>query len=159
MSQEKQLKPFETRIVARFAETDMMQVIHHANYFVWFEEARWEFLHRVLNIMISDLQQRDIAMPIIHCECQYKQAIRWGETVIIAAQLELLQGSYFTFHYQIRRLEKNEIVGLGKTKHVFTNKNLQLKLEIPDIFKQAYTAAIKIYPEAFIALGEIVPNA
>lgn len=34
----------ETRVEVRYAETDKMGVVYHANYLVWFEIARTKFL-------------------------------------------------------------------------------------------------------------------
>ena len=34
----------ETKIVARYAETDQMGIIHHSVYPIWFEAARTEFI-------------------------------------------------------------------------------------------------------------------
>jgi acyl-CoA thioester hydrolase len=39
----------------RMAETDLMQVAHHANYFRWFEMARVEYL-RARGLVLKDLR-------------------------------------------------------------------------------------------------------
>ena len=37
----------ETRIKVRYAETDKMGVVYHANYLLYFEEARTAFLEKL----------------------------------------------------------------------------------------------------------------
>ncbi|NRU03301.1 YbgC/YbaW family acyl-CoA thioester hydrolase [Clostridium beijerinckii] len=34
----------ETKIVVRYAETDKMGIVHHSNYFIWFEAGRTDFI-------------------------------------------------------------------------------------------------------------------
>jgi acyl-CoA thioester hydrolase len=36
----------ETRVRVRYAETDQMGVVYHANYLVWFEVGRVEFIRQ-----------------------------------------------------------------------------------------------------------------
>ena len=37
----------ETRVRVRYAETDQMGVVYHANYLVWFEVGRVEFIRQL----------------------------------------------------------------------------------------------------------------
>ena len=50
----------ETRIRVRYAETDQMGVVYHANHFIWFEVGRVEFL-RQLGFSYKDMEQQDTA--------------------------------------------------------------------------------------------------
>ena len=46
-------------ITARYAETDMMGIIHHSVYPVWFEAARTEFI-KMTGITYSELEKQGI---------------------------------------------------------------------------------------------------
>ena len=48
----------ETRIRVRYAETDQMGVVYHANHFIWFEVGRVELL-RQLGFSYRDMEQQD----------------------------------------------------------------------------------------------------
>ena len=38
------MKAAEVKIRVRYKETDKMGVVHHSNYYIWFEVARTEFM-------------------------------------------------------------------------------------------------------------------
>ena len=48
----------EVRLRVRYAETDQMGVVYHANYFVWFEVGRVELL-RQMGFSYRDMEQSD----------------------------------------------------------------------------------------------------
>jgi len=48
----------EIKIRVRYAETDQMGVVYHANHFVWFEVGRVEFL-RQLGFSYKDMERQD----------------------------------------------------------------------------------------------------
>ena len=47
----------ETRLRVRYAETDQMGVVYHANHFIWFEVGRVELL-RQLGFSYRDMEQQ-----------------------------------------------------------------------------------------------------
>ena len=49
----------ETKIVARYAETDQMGIIHHSVYPIWFEAARTEFI-KLSGITYTQLEQQGV---------------------------------------------------------------------------------------------------
>ena len=48
----------ETRIRVRYAETDQMGVVYHANHFIWFEVGRVELL-RQFGFSYKDMERED----------------------------------------------------------------------------------------------------
>ena len=48
----------ETRIRVRYAETDQMGVVYHANHFIWFEIGRVELL-RQLGFSYKEMEEHD----------------------------------------------------------------------------------------------------
>ncbi|MFR4802063.1 MAG: acyl-CoA thioesterase [Eggerthellaceae bacterium] len=55
----------ESRIRVRYAETDRMGIVYHANYLVWFEIARSEFLEKRLSY--EEMERRAICLPLLTC--------------------------------------------------------------------------------------------
>lgn len=37
----------ETHLTVRYAETDMMGIVHHSRYYPWFEVARTDFIKKI----------------------------------------------------------------------------------------------------------------
>ena len=61
----------ETRIRVRYAETDQMGVVYHANYLVWFEVGRVEFL-RQLGFSYKDMEEQDNCfIAVVDARCRY----------------------------------------------------------------------------------------
>jgi len=48
----------ESRLRVRYAETDQMGVVYHANHFIWFEVGRVELL-RQLGFSYRDMEEQD----------------------------------------------------------------------------------------------------
>ena len=57
-------------ITARYAETDMMGIIHHSVYAVWFEAARTEFI-KMTGISYTQLEKSGIMLPLSELCCKY----------------------------------------------------------------------------------------
>ncbi|MEG0831735.1 MAG: hotdog domain-containing protein, partial [Acidaminococcaceae bacterium] len=57
----------------RFVETDMMGVVHHANYLRWFEMGRVAYL-RAAGVELLDLMAAGYLFPITEVECKYKNS-------------------------------------------------------------------------------------
>jgi len=62
----------ETRIRVRYAETDQMGVVYHANHFIWFEVGRVELL-RQFGFSYKDMErEEDCFIAVVDAQCRYK---------------------------------------------------------------------------------------
>lgn len=59
----------------RFVETDMMGVVHHANYLRWFEMGRVAYL-RAAGVELLDLMAHGVIFPITEVHVKYKNSCR-----------------------------------------------------------------------------------
>ena len=112
---------FSVRTKVNFFDTDAMAVVHHANYFRWFEMGRVEFLKQH-EISLNDLLNSGIVFPITAVECQYKHSAKFDDVIIIKTVLETITPVKMIFSYQVFRAVDNVLLALGKTQNVFTNK-------------------------------------
>src|SRR5512145_1377779 len=55
----------------RYAETDKMGVVYYANYLVWFEVARTDWL-RDTGWTYRAMEQEGFGLPVIEAHCDYK---------------------------------------------------------------------------------------
>ena len=61
-----------TELRVRYAETDQMGVVYYANYLVWFEVGRVEFM-RSLGFDYKQMEVEDgCILPVIEATCRYK---------------------------------------------------------------------------------------
>lgn len=64
-----------------FHQTDMMGVIHNAQYFLWFEEGRLQIATEILPI--AEAIKRHMAMPVVENVCRYHQPVRYGAELVL----------------------------------------------------------------------------
>lgn len=68
-----------TPIKVRYGETDMMGVVYHANYLLYFEDARIDFLDAVGFSYNECIEQQGYMSPIHDVEMHYRAPLRYGE--------------------------------------------------------------------------------
>ncbi len=126
----------ESRICVRYKETDQMGVVHHSNYYIWFEVGRSDFL-KELGLNYRELEQRGLMLPVLETHCTYKQSARYDDQVIIRTKLTELKGVRLTMAYEAIRERDKALLAYGSTVHAFTDNNLKpinLKKAFPDIY-------------------------
>ena len=114
----------ETTIRVRYAETDQMGIVYHANYFTWFEIARTEFL-RSFSIDYRELEAQNVLLPVIDVGCKYITSAKYDDEVIIKTKLTRIKGVRLEFKYQVYRKIDNVLLAEGYTKHAFVDKQLK----------------------------------
>lgn len=106
----------------RFVETDMMGVVHHSNFFRWFEMGRVEYL-RQAGILLKELMGDGIVFPMTHVDCQYRSPARFDDVILIEAILEEVSPVKMVFTYKVLRKEDGVLLATGSTQNVFTDQN------------------------------------
>jgi acyl-CoA thioester hydrolase len=72
----------EITIRVRYAETDRMGLLHHANYLVYFEQGRTELL-RSLGLSYRDLEDQGYLLVLTKCEVRYRRPARYDDLVTV----------------------------------------------------------------------------
>lgn len=112
----------------RFVETDMMGVVHHSNYFRWFEMGRVEYL-RQAGISLWDLMNDGIVFPITNVDCQYRNPARFDDFILIETTMVELSRAKMAFSYRVVKEADDSLLAIGHTQNVFTgahNKIIRL---------------------------------
>ena len=71
-----------TEIKVRYSETDAMGVVYHANYLLYLEVARTEFLEK-LGFPYKSMEDAGFMSPVLSCNLQYGQSFGYGDTVVV----------------------------------------------------------------------------
>ena len=69
---------WDAPVRVRYAETDQMQIVHHANYLVWFELARTELCHQS-GLHYSEIERNGYYLVVTQAEVKYRQGARYGD--------------------------------------------------------------------------------
>ena len=113
------IKTDSIELVARYAETDMMGIIHHSVYAVWFEAARTEFIRNMTGIRYTDLEKQGIMLPLTDLECHYILPIHYEDRVTIQTEIKKLSYSRITFQY--KAFVNDKLMASGETTHGFVS--------------------------------------
>ena len=116
----------------RFVETDMMGVVHHANYFRWFEMGRVEYM-RQSGVLLHDLMSAGYLFPIVDVGCSYKKSAKFDDDIVICTELVELSRVKMKYKYKIKLLLDDTLLAEGFTINLFTKMDGSVA-RIPSIF-------------------------
>jgi acyl-CoA thioester hydrolase len=105
-----------TRLRVRYADTDQMGVVYYANYLVWFEIGRTEWL-RQSGWSYREMEEDGVALPVIEAHCEYWQPLRYDDEVEIATRAVLVTPVRIRFDYDVTRAADGTRSASGYTVH------------------------------------------
>jgi acyl-CoA thioester hydrolase len=100
----------------RYAETDQMGVVYHANYFVWFEVGRTDWL-RQGGWTYREMEQAGFSLPVLEAHCEYRRSARYDEEIDIHTEATLVSPVRVKFTYDVVRASDGLVLGGGHTIH------------------------------------------
>ena len=105
-----------TRVRVRYAETDKMGVVYHANYFVWFEVGRCELL-RTLGWTYREMEDAGVQLPVIEATCHFLAPGRYDDELEIRATAHVVSRVRLAFDYEVVRPADAALLARGRTVH------------------------------------------
>ncbi len=103
----------------QYYETDMMGVVHHANYIHWMEEARIDFMDR-MGFPYKRMEAEDVLSPVKSIQVNYLKPCTFGDEVDITVGVKEFNGVVITMMYDMR--VNGEPVFSGTSEHVFLDR-------------------------------------
>jgi len=96
------MKSCEIPIRVRYAETDRMGLLHHANYLVYFEQGRTELL-RAIGHTYKDLEDQGFLLVLTRLEVRYHRPARYDDllmlrTSVVRTTMVRIDHQYELFH-------------------------------------------------------------
>lgn len=128
-----------TQVRVRYAETDQMGVVYHANYVVWMEVGRVEAM-RSAGLNYAEMEREGIRVAVLGVEVQYKAAARYDDLVDITARVVQVQSRMMRIEYDIHRASDRQLLAQGATKHLFVNLDLK-PIRCPEKYYAVFTGA------------------
>lgn len=98
-------------IQVRYAETDMMGIVYHANYLLYFEDARTAFLEAI-GCPYKELEDAGLMSPVIHFECSYGTPLTYGDTAIVCTSVIESRATKTVYSYKVYKQGQN--IGVDK---------------------------------------------
>lgn len=131
----------ETRVRVRYAETDQMGVVYHANHFVWFEIGRVELL-RQLGFSYREMESEDQCfIAVVDARCKYRAPARYDDEVLVRTRLKNIKESVIHFGYELVRAEDGAVLAEGETTHIVTDAQMKIT-GLPEKYMNVFRAAM-----------------
>lgn len=93
--------PFVSEFRVRYSETDQMGVVYHAEYLVWCEVGRTDYI-RGLGLPYSELERRGTILAVAEATIRYHAPARYDDLIRVETSLVEVRSRAITFEYLIR---------------------------------------------------------
>lgn len=107
----------ETTLRVRYAETDAMGVVYHANYFVWFEAGRGEYF-RAWGQDYGEWEKQGYFLPVSEAHARYHAPARYGDLVTVQTWVKEARSRSVTLSYRVSDAASQRRLVSGWTKHI-----------------------------------------
>ena len=124
-----------TDVEVRYAETDQMGVVHHANYIVWFEHVRTH-LCAMSGFHYADIEKMGFLLMVTGVEVRYKRPARYGDVVKIVCWGEKMGSRGLRFAYEVKKAD--EVLATGASDHVWIEARTGKPCTIPDPLREPF---------------------
>jgi acyl-CoA thioester hydrolase len=105
----------------RYAETDQMGIVYYANYLVWFEVGRTDWL-RETGWSYRDMEADGYALPVIEARCSYLESARYDDELEVRTTSTLESPVRIQFLYEVVRAADGAKLATGMTVHAAMGK-------------------------------------
>jgi len=131
----------EARVRVRYAETDQMGVVYHANYLVWFEVGRVEFI-RQLGMDYKEMEQEhDALIAVAEATARYKAPARYDDELIVRTSLVGMRGPIVRFRYLVMREADETVLCEGETVHFVVGRDMKRR-DMPAKYAERFAAVM-----------------
>ena len=115
----------KTKIKVRYVETDKMGIVHHSNYYIWFEAARDEFILEA-GFSYRDVEEAGIMMPLVETNCRYLLGAKYLDEVTVETSIKEISPVKVVFNYRVIRDTDNKLLARGSTMQTFVDNNFKI---------------------------------
>lgn len=125
-----------THVRVRYAETDKMGVVYYANYLVWFEIGRTDWL-RDTGATYRVLEEEGLGLPVIEAHCEYRAGARYDDEIEIRTVARLVTPIRLAFDYRVLRQADGQLLATGYTVHAAidrTGRPVRLPERVRNLF-------------------------
>lgn len=102
------------RMRVRFAETDLMGIVHHGSYALYLEQARVEWLRR-RGVAYSEWASRGMHLAVVELHVRFRAPARFDDELDVETTLAQLGAASFRFDYRVTRAGEETLLAEGHT--------------------------------------------
>lgn len=105
----------------RYAETDQMGVVYHANYLVWCELGRTDFI-RALGKSYAELEREGVLLAVSDVTMRFHASARYDDLIRVQTRLTSAGSRGLVFAYRVMRADTDALLVSVTTSLVAINK-------------------------------------
>jgi acyl-CoA thioester hydrolase len=123
----------------RYSETDQMGVVYHAEYLVWCEVGRTEFI-RARGMPYAEMERRGAFLAVADASLRYHGSARYDDLVRVETTLSSVKSRAISFDYVIRNAVSGAKLVTARTMLVSIDRSARpvpIPQEIRDILERA----------------------
>jgi acyl-CoA thioester hydrolase len=129
----------DATVRVRYAETDQMGVVYHANYLIWFEIGRVELM-RALGFEYKLMETEDDCFIVVaEATCRYLHPARYDESLRVRTRISQAGNRVVKYAYELLRDSDNAVLATGATTHVICGRDGRPK-QIPTKYREKFRA-------------------
>ncbi len=125
----------EIEFLVRYAETDKMQVVYHANYLVWCEMGRTDLIKR-LGSSYADIERQGVMLAVIEASLRYHFSARYEDRIKVTTVIDDVRSRTVTFDYNIENAVTGARLASARTTLACLNSEGKL-VALPAQLRQA----------------------
>src|SRR3954463_11383874 len=91
-----------SQVVVRYAETDMMGIVYHANYLPWFEIGRTTLLKEI-GLPYRELEKNGYRLPVLEINAKFLRPAVYDDTLTIVTTLREKPLLRIHLEYKVQR--------------------------------------------------------
>jgi acyl-CoA thioester hydrolase len=131
----------DVTVRVRYAETDQMGVVYHANHLIWFEVGRVELL-REMGFSYRDMEREEGRfIAVAEVQCRYRAPVYYDDEVVVRTRLKKVRESVVIFSYELVRADDRTLLAEGETTHIVTDSTMEVAA-LPEKYLTVFRAAL-----------------
>ncbi|CAN5670451.1 thioesterase family protein [soil metagenome] len=124
------------RLRVRYAETDQMGVVYHANYLVWCEIGRTELM-RQYGFPYAGIESTGIRLAVAEASLRYSRAARYDDPIRVITRIGAVQSRTISFAYEVYRDDDaSELLATASTRLVAIDERGVSRRLPPDLIER-----------------------
>ncbi len=113
---------YRTDLRVRYAETDQMGVVYHANYLVWCEIGRTDFI-RALGKSYADMERDGVSLAVSDAALRFVGSARYDDPIVVHTRLDDVRSRGLRFAYRITHGDSGRTLVTATTALVALDAN------------------------------------
>ena len=98
-------QPCTSEFRVRYAETDQMGVAYHANYLIWCEVGRTDYI-RALGVTYAEMERQGVQLAVADAQLRFHAAARYDDLICVETRLTEVRSRRVAFGYSIYRVDE-----------------------------------------------------